>query len=600
MRLIIFLLKCVVGLLASIGFLLVAGAVVIAVFVLPGEPWKAATPEVPAEAVLALDVSSGIVEARPDNPLAQISVGSALVMHDAVEALEAAGEDTRVRGLMAHLGSGELGIAQVQELRDAVIQFRGQGKFAVAFAESFGEGGDGTLHYYLASAFDEVWLQPSGNLDVTGFLVEMPFLRGTLDKLGIEPRLDQREEYKGVMNMFTDRGLPEPQRRNLQQLVDSWAAQIARDVASDRNRDEAAIRATIDNAPYHAQGAVDQGLVDQLGYWDEVSGAVLERAGEAAEFMDLMAYAELREPPEDGPTVALIYGLGPVVLSSGEGDPAFGRDVMGADTVAESISEAVEDDEIDAIVLRIDSPGGSYVASDAIWREVQLARDDGKPLIVSMSNVAASGGYFVAAPAHKIVAMPGTVTGSIGVVSGKLVLSGFFDMLGINWDGVQAGDAAGYWSMNQDFSEAEWTRLQDSLDRVYADFTGKVAAGRGMGHGEVESAAKGQVWSGEDARDLGLVDELGGLKRAFELAAEAVGAPGERVRVKILPEPRDPVWALIEDTLGGQIEGNELRALLGDLRRLARLLAPLAEAMERLGSGSSGPRLEAPELRTAN
>ena len=601
MRLILFLLKCVVGLLASIGFLLVAGAVLIAVFVLRGEPWKAATPEVPAETVLALDVSGGIVEARPDNPLAQISVGSALVMHDAVEALEAAGEDTRVRGLMAHLGSGELGIAQVQELRDAVIQFRGQGKFAVAFAESFGEGGNGTLHYYLASAFDEVWLQPSGNLDVTGFLVETPYLREALEKLGIEPRLGQREEYKGVMNMFTDRGLPEPQRRNLQQLVDSWAGQIARDVASDRNSDEAAIRATIDKAPYHAQGAVDEGLVDQLGYWDEMSGAVLERAGESAEFMDLMAYAETREPPpEDGPMVALIYGLGPVVLSGSESDPAFGRTVMGADTVAETISEAVEDDEIDAIVLRIDSPGGSYVASDAIWREVQLARDAGKPLIVSMSNVAASGGYFVAAPAHKIVALPGTVTGSIGVVSGKLVLSGFFDMLGINWDGVQAGDAAGFWSMNQDFSDAEWARLQDSLDRVYADFTGKVADGRGMARGEVETAAKGQVWSGEDARDLGLVDELGGLKRAFELAAEAAGAPGERVRVKILPEPRDPVRALIEDTLGRQIESNELSALLGDLRQLARLLAPLAEAMERLGGGSSGPRLEAPELRPVN
>ena len=298
--------------------------------------------------------------------------------------------------------------------------------------------------------------------------------------------------------------------------------------------------------------------------------------------------------------VALIYGLGPVVLSGSESGPAFGRTVMGADTVAETISEAVEDDEIDAIVLRIDSPGGSYVASDAIWREVQLARDAGKPLIVSMSNVAASGGYFVAAPAHKIVALPGTVTGSIGVVSGKLVLSGFFDMLGINWDGVQAGDAAGFWSMNQDFSDAEWARLQDSLDRVYADFTGKVADGRGMARGEVETAAKGQVWSGEDARDLGLVDELGGLKRAFELAAEAAGAPGERVRVKILPEPRDPVRALIEDTLGRQIESNELSALLGDLRQLARLLAPLAEAMERLGGGSSGPRLEAPELRPVN
>ncbi len=597
MRLVIFILKCVVSLLASLGFLMVAAVVALAVWADGAERWVAAEPEIPDRSVLSLDLSAGLVEARSDNPFAQLSLGQVLTLREAVEALEAAGEDPRVQGLIARLGIGELGIAQVQELRQAISEFRESGKFTIAFAESFGEGGNGTLHYYLASAFGEVWLQPSGGFDVTGLALETPFLREALDKLGIVPRLSQREEYKGAMNTFTDHELPAPQRENLQQLLDSWLGQVARDIAAARGGDEGAVRAAIDSAPHSAAAALDQGLVDQLGYWDEVSAAVMSEAGDEAEFLPLMTYAQAHDPlPTPGPTVALIYGLGPVVLANSDNDGVFGDGVMASDTVSEAIATAIEDPEIEAIVLRIDSPGGSYVASDVIWREVQLAREADKPLIVSMSNVAASGGYFVAAPAHKIVALPGTITGSIGVVSGKLIFTGLWDKLGINWDGVEAGAAAGYWSMNRDFSPEEWARLQASLDRVYADFTGKVADGRSMASDDVAAAAKGQVWTGEDARDLGLVDELGGLKAALALAAEAAGAPGERPRVKVLPEPRDPFQALMEDLLAGQIGAARLRAVLRDLTRLAAYFRPLMEAME-LGRGTTeGPQLRAPDL----
>ncbi len=597
MRLVIFILKCVVGLLASLGFLMVAAVVALAVWADGAERWVAAEPEIPDRSVLSLDLSAGLVEARSDNPFAQLSLGHVLTLREAVEALEAAGEDPRVQGLIARLGIGELGIAQVQELRQAISEFRESGKFTIAFAESFGEGGNGTLHYYLASAFGEVWLQPSGGFDVTGLALETPFLREALDKLGIVPRLSQREEYKGAMNTFTDHELPAPQRENLQQLLDSWLGQVARDIAAARGGDEGAVRAAIDSAPHSAAAALDQGLVDQLGYWDEVSAAVMSEAGDEAEFLPLMTYAQAHDPlPTPGPTVALIYGLGPVVLANSDDDGVFGDGVMASDTVSEAIATAIEDPEIEAIVLRIDSPGGSYVASDVIWREVQLAREADKPLIVSMSNVAASGGYFVAAPAHKIVALPGTITGSIGVVSGKLIFTGLWDKLGINWDGVEAGAAAGYWSMNRDFSPEEWARLQASLDRVYADFTGKVADGRSMASDDVAAAAKGQVWTGEDARDLGLVDELGGLKAALALAAEAAGAPGERPRVKVLPEPRDPFQALMEDLLAGQIEAARWRAVVRDLTRLAAYFRPLLETME-LGRGTTeGPQLRAPDL----
>jgi protease-4 len=596
MRLVIFLLKCVVGLLASLGFVIVAAAAALAIWTDGAAPWAADRPEVPEHSVLSLDLSAGIMEARPDSALAQLSLSDALTMRELVEALEAAGEDERIQGLVARLGVGELGIAQVQELRQAIGAFRERGKFAVAFAESFGEGGDATLHFYLASAFDEIWLQPSGSFDVTGLALETPFLREALDELGVVPRLAQREEYKGAMNTFTDRDLPTPVRENLERLVQSWLAQIVRDVAADRAQEEDAVRAAIDGAPHPAAAALERGLVDRLGYWDEVSETVLAEAGEDADFLPLASYVEAYQPlAATGPTVALIYGLGPVVLAGGEDQSPFAEGFMASDAIAEAIASAVQDPEIAAIVLRVDSPGGSYVASDVIWREVQLAREADKPLIVSMGNVAASGGYFLAAPAHKIVALPGTVTGSIGVVSGKFVLSGLWDKLGVNWESVEAGRSAGFWSMNRDFSAAEWKQLQASLDRVYADFTGKVAAGRDMTSEAVAAVAKGQVWTGADARERGLVDELGGLATALALAAEAAGAPGERPQVRLLPKPRDPFQALLEDFFTGQIRLAETRGLLRDLARMAAAFRPLLEALDAPGA-ADGPRLRAPDL----
>jgi protease-4 len=591
-----FILKCLVGLFAAIGFLVAVAAIALALFVSRAEPLKVARPEVPESAVLTLDLAQGMIEVRPDNPLARASLGRVLVLRDVLEALEAAGRDERIKGLVARVGRGNLGLARVQELRDAIGRFRAQGKFAVAFAESFGEGGNGTQHYYLASAFERVWLQPSGDLDLTGVLLQSPFLRGALDKLGVEPQLGQREEFKGFMNMLTDTALPEPQRRNLQRLVDSWLGQIASGIAEGRAMEAGKARTLIDGGPYDAQGAQEAGLTDQLGYWDEVREAVLAEAGEEAELYDLTDYAPAGDEPErDGPVIGLIYGLGPVQLGESENDPGLGQ-VMGSDTVALAISDALDDAEVEAIVFRVDSPGGSYVASDVIWREMQRARDAGTPVVVSMGGVAASGGYFVATPAHKIVAQPGTVTGSIGVVAGKLVLSGLWDKLGIAWDGVQAGDNAAIWSTNRSFSEADWARLERRLDGTYGDFTAKVAAGRGLSAERVQDAAKGQVWTGEDALTLGLVDELGGLERAIALAAEAVEAEPETVQLRRFPEERDPFQAFLEDMLGSALESPGLGALARRLARLARALAPLLEAAERLTADPRTQILRAPDI----
>ena len=291
--------------------------------------------------------------------------------------------------------------------------------------------------------------------------------------------------------------------------------------------------------------------------------------------------------------MALIYGLGPVELSNGQYDPVFGDVVMGANTVSQAIADALDDDDVKAILFRVDSPGGSYVASDVIWRQVQRARDQGVPVVVSMGDVAASGGYFVAAPAHKIVAQPATITGSIGVVAGKLVLTGLWAKLEINWDGVQAGDNAAIWSANHSFSPADWAHLERRLDSTYLDFTTKVSDGRGLSMEDVKKAAKGQVWTGQDALALGLVDELGGFHRAVELAGELAGtAPDEPVNLQRFPAERDPFEAVIQDLLGSWISAPTLRSL-------AKTLAPLAAQAERLQAARRGQSLRAPELRVA-
>ncbi|MGF1611248.1 MAG: S49 family peptidase [Kiloniellales bacterium] len=601
MRVILFLLKCLVGLFATIGFLVVAGVAALAVLLWQLEPftWQPREVTVPKRAVLTLDLTQGVIETRPDNPLARASLRDVVVLRDTVEALDAAAGDARVVGLVARVGRGGLGLADIQELRDAVGRFRESGKFALAFAESFGEGGNGTLHYYLASAFEEVWLQPSGDFAVTGLSLESPYLRAALEEIGVEPQFDQRREYKSAVSFLTESAMPAPQRENLQRLVESWFEQILRGIAETRGLEPASLRPLIDNAPFLAEQALAVGLVDKLGYRDQLDDAVGERAGTNAEQLALADYGAARgKAPPKGPVIALIHGLGPVVLDGGENDPLFGRMTMGSDTVADAISRAIADPQVEAIVFRVDSPGGSYVASDVIWREVQRAREAGVPLIVSMGNIAASGGYFVAAPAHKIVAQPGTLTGSIGVAAGKLVLQELWDNLGITWEGVRTGDNAGLWSPNERFTPDGWQHLQRFLDAAYADFTAKVAAGRGLDPATAERAAQGQVWTGEDAQAQGLVDALGGYATALALAREAAGiAPEAPVQFRPYPPRRDPFKALFEDLLGASAQSPSVAALARGLARLAHALAPLVEAVDRVTADPRSRSLQAPPLR---
>jgi protease-4 len=544
---------------------------------------------VPSQALLTLDLGDGVSETNAGDPFALVGFRRGLTMPDLVLGLEAAGRDPRVKGLALKLGTGDLPLARAEEIRDALKAFRAQGKFVLAFAESFGEAGDGNSHYLLATGADEIWLQPSGDVGLTGLRLETPFFRDALDWIGVSVQMDRRKEYKGAIDSLTANSMPAPQRENMQQLVNSMLASLADSVAARIGGDAEAARALIDRGPFLASDALKAKLVDRLAYRDEFEAELDRRSGDAKRYA-LADYATMIEPPEDATEMALVHGLGPIQLAADGG--AFGDIVMDATTVSEALRAAREDPKIKAILFRIDSPGGSYVAADTIWREVTRAREEGKPVVVSMGAVAASGGYFVAAPAAAIVAEPCTITGSIGVFGGKFVLSELWTKLGVTVDGVQAGANADMDSANQDYSYAGWNHLQASLDTIYQDFITKVGAGRKLGAVAVERVAKGQVWSGADAVQNGLVDKLGGLSTAIAEARRAAGLPAD-TPVRLVNFPQEP------HDLGSFLEQF---AKAADARQFAMLgeIGRIAASLERWLQGGSSARAEmAPLLPTS-
>jgi protease-4 len=570
--------KFLIILLALIGALVIAGLIMAAGVAAITMTSKGG---VSKATVLEIDFEQLIVEYVRDEPFSKILHGKQLTTRDVVDALAKASEDERVVGIVARVGNGAMGLAQIQEIRDAVIRFRESGKMAVAYGETFGEVGPGNGAYYLATAFDEIYLQPSGDVGLTGLMYESPFISGALEKLGLAPRMDHRYEYKNAMNLYTETEFTEAHREAMQTLVDSQFEQMVKGITVGRNLDETEVRTLIDRGPYLGQEAVDAGLVDDLLYRDQVYEMVREGAGERADFLFLSTYlARAGRPNTRGETVALIYGVGAVARGSSEFDPLFGEGTMGSDTVTAAFRAAIQDDDVAAIVFRVDSPGGSYVASDAIWRETVRARDAGKPVIVTMGNVAGSGGYFVAMWADKIIAQPGTITASIGVLGGKFLTAGLWEKLGLTWDEVHTSEHSTMWTGTRDYLPTEWARFQAWLDRVYADFTAKVAEGRGMTQEEVHEIAKGRIWTGEDALEIGLVDELGGFHAAFRAAREAAGLEADdAIRVRVYPRPRSAFEVLFDE--GG--ESSEPSAQLAVALRLLEVARPAARLARRVG-----------------
>ena len=498
-----------------------------------------------APLILELDLTDGIGEGPVTDPLSAIMSRRKLRMGDIIEGLRRARQDDRVRALVAKVGGGRIGLARMQEIRESVAAFREKGKLTVAWSETFGEFTHGNVPYYLATAFDRIYLQPSGALGLTGVAVEQLFLHDALAKIGVAFQSAKRYEYKSAADNLTERGFTGPAREATERLALSVAEQITAAIAERRGKTIEDARALLDRGPFLAEDALAEGLVDALGYRDEVYADVRKEAGPDAILQYVARYQrshalvqrarKLPNPRER--FVAVIYASGPIRQGRSSRSP-LGGSAMGSDTVAAALRSATSDERVRAVLLRVNSPGGSAVASDTIWREVVRTRAAGKPVVVSMSDVAASGGYYISMAADVIVAQPGTLTGSIGVILGKPVFEEAFGRAGITTDSVSVGTGATMFAPTHPFSEDEWQRINAWLDAIYRDFIEKVATGRRMTAEQVHEIARGRVWTGADAAQNGLVDELGGMSAAADIARRRAGLPASaplRVYPRLTP-----------------------------------------------------------------
>jgi len=563
--------RFIVGLLATIGAVTVLAIAGVVVFLTTGPLAPKAMPD---SLVLSLDLrrlpgeggSGGVLKGlwrdRQD-------------LFETVQLLWQATEDPRVVGLFVEIGDDDAGLGRVQELRQAIARFRGKGKFAIGFAEGLGGSGDHFADYYLASALDQIWLQPSGGFSVMGLAVESPFLRGGLDKLGIKVEGGKRWEFKSAPDSFTETGLTAPARENLQQLIDGLYGQFVDDVARERKLSPAKLRQLIDAAPFEAERARQEGLVDKIGYRSDAMDEVWQRAGATRELVTLAEYAgDDRRPRSGGDVIALVRAVGTITSDSG-GGLLDDDSQANSEDVADALDAAARAKEVKAIVLRIDSPGGTYPAADAMADAVARARSAGKPIVVSMGDVAASGGYLAAVRADVIVAQPATITGSIGVFGIWPVASDLLDTLGVKVERLATGPNAGLYSAFQPSNPAQRQAINRVLDAIYADFTRQVSEARKLDASRLDAAARGRVFTGIDARRAGLVDELGGLHLALNIAKAKAGIDeGQTIRVRRFPAENDR-WQKVVDRLlrlaGIEVRGPAIRMPREIRDTLARL-----------------------------
>ncbi|QWC86397.1 signal peptide peptidase SppA [Nocardioidaceae bacterium] len=521
--------------------------------------------------LLELDLTRGLLEAVPEEPLAAFRARDIPVLPTTIRRLREAAASPSVGGLVLVVGAEGPGLAQAEELGAALCAFRAAGKKVVAWSESYGEQGDGTAPYLLASHADEVYLQPSGGLGLVGVALASQFVKEGLDRLGVVPQVSARKEYKSAPDTFQRTSMSDAQRESYQRLADSLVEQAVSTIADNRDIGESSVRESVAAAPLTAAQAKEHRLVDHLGYRDEAyaaarraltgsedgsvtlrylhrwSPAPAERVARATgrELPRALAkegrrlVARVRRAHRPG-TVAVVGVEGAIVSGRGGGGPMSGPRA-GADRVCAALRRAGRDDDVAAVVVRVSSPGGSYTASDAIHREICRLVDKEIPVVASMGQVAASGGYFVAMAADTVFASPTTLTGSIGVFAGKVVVADALAKVGIRTEAVQQGEQAQMWSAQQTFDEAQLARLDAWLDEVYADFVGKAAQGRGMAYDDLEALARGRVWTGADAHERGLVDELGGLDAAIAAAAKAAGR--ERGDLDVVRYPDVPALA---------------------------------------------------------
>lgn len=546
-------------------------------------------PDVPKNSVLVLSVSGDLPDHAPEDQFAKaLGIKQTQSFTSLLTQLRKAKVDSRIGAVVLDIDFPSIGWGKAEELRDAVKDLRASGKPVYSYMEI------GTnREYYIATAAEKVFLPPSGDIYINGFAAEAMFYKGSLDKLGIEADVIQiGPKYKNAPDRFTRKEMSEGQAEVTNALLDEYYGRFTSGIAEARNKSPEDIRTLVDSAPYNAVQAKQLGLIDESFYREQVYDELKNRLGyKSDEKLRTIRGADYREVPADslglnkGERVAVIYASGTINIGPSNNGPLSGE-MAGSDTLVEAINTAADDNSIKAIVLRVDSPGGSALASDLMWNALENAKAK-KPLVVSMGDVAASGGYYIACNANKIVAEPTTVTGSIGVFMGKPVVRGLYDWLGITNQYVMRGKNAGIFRETEKWTPEERAKMEEQANGIYFNnFVPKVAKGRGKTDEEVNSIGQGRVWTGMQAKQNGLIDEFGGLEKAIEIAKQLANLPADKdVKRVTFPEPRPFLESIFgsdtsADARTRAAEQSIVDALPADVRQALRY-ASLFERMQR-------------------
>jgi len=547
-------------------------------------------PTIRDNSLLTLRVAGSLPDYSPDDPFKKYFGGPDQSLTGLVTQFKKAKVDKRIKAILLDVDVSGVGWGKSEELRDAIADFRSSGKPVYAFME-FGLNKE----YYIASACDKIYVPPPGELFINGLAADVMFFRGSLDKLGIYPDIYQIGKYKSAGDMFTQKQMTDAHREYVNSLLDDLYGRYVNAIAQARHKTPEEVRALIDDAPYGAAKAKQVGLIDDSMYRDDVEKQIKSSLGykESETFTPVRGSDYKDVPPESlglnkGERIAVIYATGDIGSGSSANSPS-GEQSIGSDTLAKAVNDAATDKTIKAIVLRVDSPGGSGLASDIIWHAVEAANQK-KPVVVSMSDVAASGGYYISVAASKIIAEPSSITGSIGVVAGKPVMRGFYDWLGITNEYVLRGKNAGMFRETEKFSDDERAKFEDWIKTTYyQDFVPKVAKGRKKDPQAIDAVGQGRVWTGAQAKDRGLVDEFGGLDRAIDIAKELAKIPADKgVERVILPYPQTFIQQLLNpnsDNSSTKVEQQRAiaAALPEDARRALRYMA----LMDRMRNGET-------------
>ncbi|HYR77078.1 MAG TPA: signal peptide peptidase SppA [Pyrinomonadaceae bacterium] len=560
------------GILIGLVLIIVVGFAILVSLV------RGSRPSIRDNSVLALRVSGPLPDYVPDDPFRRLFGSQPQSLSSLLAQFRKAKVDKRITAVILDIDGSDAGWAKAEEIRGAIEDFRTSGKPVYGYMETaFNKD------YYIATACDKVFVPPPGELFTIGLAADVMFFRGSLDKLGVYPDMYQIGKYKSAGDMFTQKEMTPAHREFINSLLDDLYGRYVEGIAKARNKTPDEVKKLIDNAPYTAAQAKDAGLIDGAAYRDEVEKELKKRLGYGAnDELHLVQASEYRQISQEslglnkGERVAVVYAAGDIV----SGKSSFGgsgEETIGSDSLVRTLNEVRNDTTIKAVVLRIDSPGGSGLASDIIWRAIESLKEK-KPVVVSMSDVAASGGYYIACNANKIVAEPSTITGSIGVVGGKPVIKGFYDWIGVSNEYVLRGANAGMFRESEKFSDTERKKFEELIKNTYYDqFLPKVAKGRGKNAEYIDSIGQGRVWTGRQGKDNGLVDEYGGLDKAIEIAKQLAKIPADKsVQRVIRPQPPGFFEQLMSS--GGEDDSEQTSA---EVKKQAALVAALPEDMRR-------------------